>query len=160
MMRGRFLARANSAPRETPIGITPNCAAKTCDRDWWAVTGSNRRPSRCKRDALPTELTALDLNRRGLWRRSLTPPSSQLDRQGDCIGFCAGQRPGEKVAAPDCCAGVPGIAAGSWNGAPSTPASSQGRLPVAFAPLQKPEDAQQKGRDLIAAFFLSWAAPV
>jgi hypothetical protein len=23
------------------------------------VTGSNRRPSRCKRDALPTELTAL-----------------------------------------------------------------------------------------------------
>src|SRR5687768_3878981 len=27
-------------------------------RDWWAVTGSNRRPSRCKRDALPTELTA------------------------------------------------------------------------------------------------------
>ena len=26
--------------------------------DWWAVTGSNRRPSRCKRDALPTELTA------------------------------------------------------------------------------------------------------
>jgi hypothetical protein len=27
--------------------------------DWWAVTDSNRRPSRCKRDALPTELTAL-----------------------------------------------------------------------------------------------------
>ena len=25
---------------------------------WWAVTGSNCRPSRCKRDALPTELTA------------------------------------------------------------------------------------------------------
>lgn len=25
---------------------------------WWAVTVSNRRPSRCKRDALPTELTA------------------------------------------------------------------------------------------------------
>src|ERR671916_1604205 len=25
---------------------------------WWAVPGSNRRPSRCKRDALPTELTA------------------------------------------------------------------------------------------------------
>src|SRR3546814_19328180 len=28
---------------------------------WWAVTGSNRRPSRCKRDALPTELTARTL---------------------------------------------------------------------------------------------------
>src|SRR5215475_3650490 len=32
--------------------------------DWWregrwAVTDSNRRPSRCKRDALPAELTAL-----------------------------------------------------------------------------------------------------
>jgi hypothetical protein len=26
---------------------------------WWAVTDSNRRPSRCKRDALPAELTAL-----------------------------------------------------------------------------------------------------
>src|SRR5215475_5259761 len=25
----------------------------------WAVTDSNRRPSRCKRDALPAELTAL-----------------------------------------------------------------------------------------------------
>jgi len=23
------------------------------ERFWWAVTGSNRRPSRCKRDALP-----------------------------------------------------------------------------------------------------------
>src|SRR5438552_4532567 len=26
---------------------------------WWAVTGSNRRPLRCKRSALPAELTAL-----------------------------------------------------------------------------------------------------
>ena len=26
---------------------------------WWAVTGSNRRPTRCKRVALPAELTAL-----------------------------------------------------------------------------------------------------
>ncbi len=26
--------------------------------EWWALTGSNRRPSRCKRDALPTELSA------------------------------------------------------------------------------------------------------
>jgi hypothetical protein len=25
---------------------------------WWAVTGSNCRPPRCKRDALPAELTA------------------------------------------------------------------------------------------------------
>jgi hypothetical protein len=29
------------------------------DEGWWAMTGSNCRPSRCKRDALPTELIAL-----------------------------------------------------------------------------------------------------
>jgi hypothetical protein len=54
-------------------------------RDWWAVTGSNRRPSRCKRDALPTELTALGLTycrstaagkapRRADYAKALTPP--------------------------------------------------------------------------------------
>ena len=32
----------------------------TGHNEWWAVTGSNRRPSRCKRDALPAELTALE----------------------------------------------------------------------------------------------------
>src|SRR3546814_17799499 len=35
--------------------------APTRDRkegSWWALTGSNRRPSRCKRDALPTDLSA------------------------------------------------------------------------------------------------------
>ena len=26
---------------------------------WWAMTDSNCRPSRCKRDALPAELIAL-----------------------------------------------------------------------------------------------------
>ena len=26
---------------------------------WWTVGDSNSRPPRCKRDALPTELTAL-----------------------------------------------------------------------------------------------------
>src|SRR6476661_6809830 len=39
-----------------------SCPAPTLTlqgESWWAVTGSNRRPSRCKRDALPTELTAL-----------------------------------------------------------------------------------------------------
>ena len=33
-------------------------------REWWAMTGSNCRPSRCKRDALPTELIAHSLIRR------------------------------------------------------------------------------------------------
>ncbi len=29
------------------------------DKIWWALTGSNRRHSACKADALPTELSAL-----------------------------------------------------------------------------------------------------
>ena len=28
---------------------------------WWALTGSNRRPSACKADALPAELSALSM---------------------------------------------------------------------------------------------------
>ena len=35
-------------------------AGEAVDRLVWAVTGSNRRPPRCKRGALPTELTARD----------------------------------------------------------------------------------------------------
>ena len=37
----------------------PGPPVRGSDPAWWALTGSNRRPSRCKRDALPTELTAL-----------------------------------------------------------------------------------------------------
>jgi hypothetical protein len=33
---------------------------------WWAVRGSNPRPSRCKRDALPTELTARHAGKRAI----------------------------------------------------------------------------------------------
>ena len=31
--------------------------------DWWALRGSNSRPSRCKRDALPAELSARSFNK-------------------------------------------------------------------------------------------------
>ncbi len=31
------------------------------DKIWWALTGSNRRHSACKADALPTELSALNV---------------------------------------------------------------------------------------------------
>ena len=31
------------------------------DIGWWALTGSNRRHSACKADALPTELSALNV---------------------------------------------------------------------------------------------------
>src|SRR5215813_559245 len=37
--------------------------------EWWAMTDSNRRPSRCKRDALPAELIAP--GRRVVFRRCL-----------------------------------------------------------------------------------------
>ena len=39
----------------------PQGRSAECSRfrlEWWAVTGSNRRPYRCKRYALPAELTA------------------------------------------------------------------------------------------------------
>jgi hypothetical protein len=53
---------ASSAAWRPPYG---GASAATCwpsrlATHWWAVTDSNRRPSRCKRDALPTELTAHD----------------------------------------------------------------------------------------------------
>ena len=54
--RTRFLASARSnAPR---LPRTSDLYAW-----WWALTGSNRRPSRCKRDALPAELSAHGLRR-------------------------------------------------------------------------------------------------
>ena len=31
---------------------------KSDEESWWALTGSNRRHSACKADALPTELSA------------------------------------------------------------------------------------------------------
>ena len=37
--------------RSNQLSYTPEC--------WWAMRDSNSRPSRCKRDALPTELIAL-----------------------------------------------------------------------------------------------------
>ena len=46
------------------------------DREaWWAVTGSNRRPPRCKRGALPAELTARSPARRTKRRR---PPAEAV----------------------------------------------------------------------------------
>ena len=41
-----------------PERLRTKLIAPTAWCEWWAVTVSNRRPSRCKRDALPTELTA------------------------------------------------------------------------------------------------------
>ncbi len=49
----------SGARRRERLEITPPKGDVVLKDQWWAVTGSNRRPSRCKRDALPTELTAL-----------------------------------------------------------------------------------------------------
>ncbi len=43
--------------RSNQLSYTPKENMKEIKR-WWAMTGSNCRPSRCKRDALPTELIA------------------------------------------------------------------------------------------------------
>ncbi len=59
------------------------CGCGGCNFEaWWALTGSNRRPSRCKRDALPAELSALmcrpchDRRERATVRRSDLPARS------------------------------------------------------------------------------------
>src|SRR3954451_2092936 len=70
------------APIDWPVGQS---ASPGGTPDEWAVPGANRRPSRCKRDALPAELTALgnaDYDRRGgpdavvpsraMWRRVIS----------------------------------------------------------------------------------------
>src|SRR5665213_1631423 len=54
----RAVARGNSA-RLRPSGYGAAAFSRFASEGWWAVTGSNRRPYRCKRYALPAELTAL-----------------------------------------------------------------------------------------------------
>ena len=45
---------SNSTLAETANDLSIIAApVRGSGREWWAVTGSNRRPSRCKRDALP-----------------------------------------------------------------------------------------------------------
>ena len=63
--RKAYLHRAERRHRESSPPVARRDAARHCADGvgwsalWWALTGSNRRPSRCKRDALPTELSAL-----------------------------------------------------------------------------------------------------
>ena len=61
---------------------------------WWAVTGSNRRPFGCKPNALPAELTALDfMSCILLWNSSLArkehiPNSAKKSRPSSLtVGF-------------------------------------------------------------------------
>jgi hypothetical protein len=59
---------ARRAGPDRPKSLAPRTTAekaarmKEFSRGWWAVTGSNRRPTRCKRAALPAELTALPVS--------------------------------------------------------------------------------------------------
>ncbi len=43
--------------RMESVGISGDCE----ERKWWALQGSNLRHSACKADALPTELSARNL---------------------------------------------------------------------------------------------------
>ena len=45
--------------------------------DWWSQSGSNRRPSRCKRDALPAEL----------WPRPVETLQGPVDPGPDMVGL-------------------------------------------------------------------------
>ncbi len=42
----------------TSQGLSTKKPSRRMAFDWWALRGSNSRPSRCKRDALPAELSA------------------------------------------------------------------------------------------------------
>ena len=44
--------------RLRPEGYGATAFIRLANEGWWAVTGSNRRHLRCKRSALPAELTA------------------------------------------------------------------------------------------------------
>jgi hypothetical protein len=48
---------AVTGQRSSRLNYVPACDAALL-RDWWAVKDLNLGPSRCKRDALTTELTA------------------------------------------------------------------------------------------------------
>ncbi len=56
-MQGDRMLAQTTASVPSPISSTNDDVA-TWWAPWWAVTGSNRRPTGCKPDALPTELTA------------------------------------------------------------------------------------------------------
>ena len=56
---GRYSNRLNY--RCASAGLTPD------SQGWWVMTGSNRRPSACKADALPAELITLRLARRAIY---------------------------------------------------------------------------------------------
>ncbi len=43
-------------PRPLDDGDTENCYPRTNTKNWWSYAGSNRRPLRCQRSALPAEL--------------------------------------------------------------------------------------------------------
>ncbi len=59
MNQEKVLAERTGLEPATP-GVTgrySNQLNYRSEKKWWVVTGSNRRPSACKADALPAELT-------------------------------------------------------------------------------------------------------
>src|SRR3974390_2789343 len=64
----------------------PDCRCMTHDTlviSWWSQSGSNRRPSRCKRDALPAEL----------WPRAFETGFADAWTQFNLVGLGGGEPP-------------------------------------------------------------------
>ena len=113
-----------AAGKSQPQSASSKANRRSLGNGWWAVTGSNRRPSRCKRDALPAELTALVAQPfprpRRLQARNLTNKAdSKVSRAGlrkDSTGGGDGRtaprrHPGRETARPTSlptsCSGAP-----------------------------------------------------
>src|SRR5436309_3232829 len=81
----RRARRAGARMQRLALALRRGSLARLASERWWAVTDSNRRPHRCKRCALPTELTARRetsiAQRDRTWPRSLPKNSKGLSVQ-------------------------------------------------------------------------------
>src|SRR6056297_3147082 len=99
-VRPASLTRARE-PAHTRSGVGRQAGPKGCalaPAAWWAVRGSNSRHPRCKRGALPTELTARAV-RLGERARGVNRARRRSDETDPA-------RPGRASARPDTVAGA------------------------------------------------------
>ena len=62
---GRYSNRLNYRCASAGLASEYFVALNKSFKVWWLMTGSNRRPSACKADALPAELTTHSLSKWG-----------------------------------------------------------------------------------------------